>query len=257
MHTSTALISGGLAGTATDTLLFPLDTLRTRLQSSTVTFSRRSLSQLFKNLYRGLPSVIAASAPSAALFFTSYEYSKRNLYFLNDTAKHMLSASIGEMVACLIRVPSEVIKQHSQVNIEQKSTIYILKKLINDNGPFVLYRGYLTALTREIPFTCIQFPLFEYFKKQNFITSNSNNAAISGAMAGSIAGCITTPLDFLKTNIVLSGNPAKKIIIEVWRKNGFSGFWKGVVPRTLWIGIGGSIFLGCYDTVANFIEPLE
>ena len=48
MHT--ALISGGLAGMSVDICLFPLDTLKTRLQSS----QGFAAAGGFKNIYRGI-----------------------------------------------------------------------------------------------------------------------------------------------------------------------------------------------------------
>ena len=46
----TALMSGGLAGIAVDICLFPLDTLKTRLQSA----QGFTAAGGFKNIYRGI-----------------------------------------------------------------------------------------------------------------------------------------------------------------------------------------------------------
>jgi hypothetical protein len=51
--------AGGLAGTAVDLLLFPIDTIKTRLQSSRG-FVRAGL---FKGIYKGVGSVLVGSAP--------------------------------------------------------------------------------------------------------------------------------------------------------------------------------------------------
>src|SRR5512140_1139106 len=68
----TALLAGALAGTTVDLSLYPLDTLKTRLQSS----SGFLASGGFSGVYRGVGSAIVGSAPGAALFFCTYEYSK-------------------------------------------------------------------------------------------------------------------------------------------------------------------------------------
>lgn len=61
---------------------------------------------------------------------------------------------------------------------------------------------------REIPFTCIQFPLYEFFKNQWSLHKKRQTkpweAALFGSVAGSIAAALTTPLDVLKTRIMLS-----------------------------------------------------
>ena len=82
--------------------------------------------------------------------------------------------------ACLIRVPVEVVKQRAQVRKE--FSLYQIAKSSFQNEvcldlfdlmsfPFFgkkgflgFYRGYFATLSREIPFSIIQFPLWEFFK---------------------------------------------------------------------------------------------
>ena len=65
----TALVAGGMAGTSVDVALFPIDTLKTRLQSPQG-FQKAGG---FKGIYNGLGAAAAGSAPGAALFFSTYE----------------------------------------------------------------------------------------------------------------------------------------------------------------------------------------
>jgi hypothetical protein len=61
---SSALIAGGLAGTAVDTLFFPIDTLKTRAQSHAGFFPSGG----FSGVYRGLGSAVVGSAPGGKNF---------------------------------------------------------------------------------------------------------------------------------------------------------------------------------------------
>ncbi|CAB4418979.1 unnamed protein product [Rhizophagus irregularis] len=54
-----ALVAGGIAGTAVDVALFPLDTLKTRLQSK----SGFKASGGFRGIYSGLTSAVIGSSP--------------------------------------------------------------------------------------------------------------------------------------------------------------------------------------------------
>ena len=51
--------------------------------------------------------------PGAALFFTAYERTKHNLGAENTSAQ-VCAASVGETVACSVRVPVENVKQNQQ-----------------------------------------------------------------------------------------------------------------------------------------------
>ncbi|KAI8907161.1 mitochondrial carrier domain-containing protein [Gorgonomyces haynaldii] len=193
------LVAGAVAGTTVDFLLFPLDTLKTRLQSKQGFQSAGG----FTNIYRGLSSCIAGSAPSASMFFVTYEYFKTS----DDPLNHMWAASLGEMMACLVRVPTEIVKQRMQVGMHSsvKST---LSNILKQDGFFGLYRGYLMTVFREIPFSSIQFPLYERLKLNLKIHLNreirSYEAGCCGAIAGATAAALTTPLDVIKTRLMLS-----------------------------------------------------
>lgn len=97
--------AGGVAGIAVDISLFPIDTVKTRLQSERGFWRSGG----FQGVYKGLGPAAAGSAPTAALFFFTYETIKKvlNTKELSLPLVHMTAASIAEVVACLIRVPVE------------------------------------------------------------------------------------------------------------------------------------------------------
>ncbi|XP_066473366.1 mitochondrial S-adenosylmethionine carrier protein isoform X2 [Tiliqua scincoides] len=258
-----SLTAGGLAGVCVDLILFPLDTVKTRLQSP----QGFKKSGGFHGIYAGVPSTAIGSFPNAAAFFVTYEYMKAVLhtdaspYFAPVT--HMLAASFGEIVACLIRVPSEVVKQRAQVS-PSSSTLRILSNTVCEEGLLGLYRGYKSTVLREIPFSLVQFPLWESLKdlwswKQGHVV-NSWQSAVCGAFAGGFAAAVTTPLDVAKTRIMLakagsrtaSGN-VLSALHGVWRTQGISGLFAGVVPRMSAISLGGFIFLGTYDKIRSLL----
>ena len=163
-----ALLSGGMAGTSVDVALFPLDTIKTRLQSS----SGFIKSGGFSGIYKGLSVAAAGSAPGAALFFSTYEMMKHKLNSAEGTKMcapmiHMTAATCGEVVACLVRVPTEVVKQRMQTGMHTKAFSIIKQILSNEGGVRGLYKGFGITIMREIPFALIQFPLYEAGKVRN------------------------------------------------------------------------------------------
>jgi hypothetical protein len=66
-----SLVAGGMAGTTVDVALFPIDTIKTRLQSPQGFRGAGG----FKGIYNGLGAAALGSAPGAALFFSTYEVS--------------------------------------------------------------------------------------------------------------------------------------------------------------------------------------
>ncbi|XP_067244440.1 mitochondrial S-adenosylmethionine carrier protein isoform X2 [Chanodichthys erythropterus] len=238
-----SLVAGGCAGMCVDLTLFPLDTIKTRLQSQEGFYKTGG----FRGIYAGVPSAAIGSFPNAAAFFVTYESTKS--FFAGYTASslapitHMLAASLGEIVACLIRVPTEVVKQRTQANPSLST-----------------YRVLLNTLQEEIPFSLVQFPLWEYLKavwwRRQGGRLDSWQAAVCGALAGGIAAFVTTPLDVAKTRIMLakagtstaSGN-IPMVLYEVWKSRGIPGLFAGSIPRVTLISMGGFVFLGAYEKV--------
>ncbi|CAN8186298.1 unnamed protein product [Coccothraustes coccothraustes] len=258
-----ALAAGGVAGVCVDLILFPLDTVKTRLQSPQG-FRKAGG---FHGIYAGVPSTAIGSFPNAAAFFITYENVKSVLPhgpspYLSP-ATHMVAASLGEVVACLIRVPSEVVKQRAQVS-PSSSTLQILSHTLYHEGIQGLYRGYKSTVLREIPFSLVQFPLWESLKdlwswKQGHVV-DSWQSAVCGAFAGGFAAAVTTPLDVAKTRIMLakagSSNARGNVLAAlggIWRTQGLSGLFAGVVPRMAAISLGGFIFLGTYEKTRQLL----
>jgi solute carrier family 25 S-adenosylmethionine transporter 26 len=161
-----SLISGGVAGTSVDVALFPLDTLKTRLQSPQGFRAAGG----FKGVYNGLSSAAAGSAPGAALFFSTYEAvkggiaSKYGESAKDSPAVHMLAGSCGEVMACVVRVPTENVKQKIQAGL-YKGAGETISAIVAKDGPAGFFKGYFTTVMREIPFSAIQFPLYEGMKR--------------------------------------------------------------------------------------------
>ncbi|XP_043250506.1 S-adenosylmethionine mitochondrial carrier protein-like [Colletes gigas] len=249
-----SLIAGGLAGTSVDVALFPLDTLKTRLQAKKGFRKSGGCS----GLYKGIIPVLIGSAPTASLFFVTYEGIKTvvqcKVSEKYHSLLHMGAASLAEMVASLIRVPIEVVKQRKQALVLNKQDITLR----------LLYRGYWSTVLRDMPFSLIQFPIWEYLKK----VWNSNidrnilpvESAVCGAIAGGVSASVTTPLDVIKTRIMLAHkntNSEKLKILymlkDIYREKGLPGLYAGIGPRIIWITLGGFIFFGTYEKVKTVV----
>jgi solute carrier family 25 S-adenosylmethionine transporter 26 len=215
---------------------------------------------------------VVASAPSAALFFVTYDSMKMYTKdYMAPAQSHMISASCGEVAACLVRVPAEIIKQRTQagiIGVGGKSTSWSnFKYLIqNKSGEGVfrgLYRGWNTTIMREIPFTMIQFPLYEWLKMKWSQKTETELSLLKGAICGSIAGGIaaaaTTPLDVIKTRIMLHKLKIGvfDLVQTILKEEGPRTFLNGIGPRTMWISAGGAIFLGCYELVSSNLRKIS
>ena len=155
------------------------------------------------------------AAPGAAFFFSAYEGMKPVLKRINAGQEHPIqhscAASCGEVAACLVRVPTAVVTQRMQVG-QYASFNEAVVKIAAENGVMTFYTGYWTTVAREIPFSFIQFPMYEGLKKFWRMAQGSDTTAAQGAACGSLAGAIssavTTPLDVAKTRMMIGAKTA-------------------------------------------------
>ncbi|GMR42038.1 hypothetical protein PMAYCL1PPCAC_12233, partial [Pristionchus mayeri] len=251
-----SLLAGASAGLAVDLTLYPLDTIKTRAQSS----QGFAAAGGFRNLYSGLGSVALGSAPGAAIFFCTYQTANK-LIGRHDALSHALAAGIGEILACTVRVPTELVKQRAQADSSRRiSTIF--REILRSDGFRGLFRGYGSTIAREIPFSLIEFPLWEALKKmaarrQGRSECSSLMGAACGSLAGGVAAALTTPLDVVKTRIMLSTGTKKRVmetLIQVHREGGIPRLFAGILPRSMWMSLGGFIFFGAYELTSSLTQ---
>jgi len=260
-----ALIAGGCAGTAVDVALHPLDTFRTRLQSTQGFWAAGG----FRGMYKGITSAAIGSAPGAAAFFSTYEGMKQVFKKASGGQEHWshpaIASSCGEVGACVVRVPTAIVTQNMQVG--RYSTLsQAVSSTYASGGLAAFYRGYGTTVMREIPFSFIQFPIYETLKKTWSAWKGAETNPVEGAACGSVAGAVaaaaTTPLDVAKTRIMLE-NPvdgearrftgAVQTLKIINAEEGAAALFKGLTPRVTWITIGGFIFFGAYESAQKVL----
>ena len=156
------VLAGGIAAMITDLTFFPLETIKTRLQASSK-FLKRSI---FKNVYSGISAQVAISFPAGSIYFVGYEGTKfmfdsqlisNNLTFYQ---KSFLGGIGAETLRVLLINPFEIVKQQIQVG-QQTTLTKSMAYMFRSQGLFGFYRGFWSLLGREIPFSCIQMPIYE------------------------------------------------------------------------------------------------
>lgn len=299
-------LAGGLGGVIGDSVMHSLDTVKTRQQGAPNITKYRNMWQayktiyveegVFRGLYSGYTAAMLGSLPSAAIFFGSYEYTKRLLidqWNLNDSFSHLTAGFIGDFVSSIVYVPSEVLKSRLQLQgrynnpnfnsgYNYKSLRDAIQTIIKREGWSALYFGYKATLVRDLPFSALQFAFYEKFRQWAFILEGKlvhkhdlsiANEVLTGACAGGLAGIITTPLDVIKTRLqtqqpsssndisktspsVLTNSIGKSLQL-IYRKEGIWNLFNGVGPRFVWTSVQSSIMLLLYQVTLKLLNRTQ
>ncbi|KAI1738820.1 mitochondrial carrier domain-containing protein [Xylaria scruposa] len=317
------MLAGAAAAFTVDMMIYPLDTLKTRQQSRDFlkTFvdpssqTRLPSRQLFKGLYQGIGIVVVATLPAAGTFFTVYEASKS---FLNrhtgipQPLMHSGASAIAECASCLVLTPAEVIKQNAQMLQQhtasenggrrspsgRSTSLQALRQLGGSDAGRRLLSGYTALVARNLPFTAIQFPIFEFARariwRRRRPTGGRHHEAdrqslletgvvtgTSAGLAGSFAALITTPMDVVKTRMMLAAGGGEQedvrqganermskarptrdkhntqgglaVAREVIAERGFAGLFRGAILRSVWTAVGSGLYLGMYEVAKAWL----
>ncbi|KAK2565052.1 Mitochondrial glutamate carrier 2 [Acropora cervicornis] len=124
-----------------------------------------------------------------------------------------------------------------------KSAAEIAQDVLRSKGVRGLYKGLGATLARDVPFSCIYFPLFSFLRLefQPVEGPSPPHSLLAGCVAGMIGSLAVTPMDVVKTRLQVlrnaQGEAAYSGIVDCVQKTytneGIMAFYKGAVPRMI------------------------
>uniref|UniRef100_A0AC35UF19 IgGFc_binding domain-containing protein n=1 Tax=Rhabditophanes sp. KR3021 TaxID=114890 RepID=A0AC35UF19_9BILA len=266
---SVHLMAGAMAGMVEHCVMFPLDSVKTRLQSlcpcpeAKCPTPIHGVASIIKREgwarpLRGVTAVAAGAVPAHALYFSVYEKSKQFL-MTKTTNNHALSYGISAVLATIVHDavmnPAEVVKQRMQMHSSPYGgSIECVRCIFRAEGISAFYRSYTTQLMMNIPFQTVHFMAYEgtqgILNKERKYDPLSHSA--SGAFAGGLAAAITNPLDCIKTVLNTQQTPEcigrtgillkrtslyhgiTDAVTSIYYNRGVTGFFNGFQARIMY-----------------------
>ncbi|TSK22786.1 Mitoferrin-2 [Bagarius yarrelli] len=265
--TSTYMLAGAVAGIMEHCLMFPIDCVKTRMQSlqpDPAARYRNVMDALWRIMrtegiwrpIRGLNVTAVGAGPAHALYFACYEKLKKTLgdVIYPGANSHLANGAAGCVATLLhdaVMNPAEVVKQRMQMyNSPYRSVLECMRCIWRHEGSGAFYRSYTTQLTMNVPFQALHFITYEYLQEilNPHRLYNPSSHMISGALAGAVAAAATTPLDVCKTLLntqetlaLHSVSPGRAHISglahafrTVYRLGGLPAYFKGVQARVIY-----------------------
>jgi solute carrier family 25 iron transporter 28/37 len=287
-----AMIAGSTAGVMEHVCMYPVDTIKTRLQASVLPLSSSSslpqagqYTSLFDcvfrmareegpmRFYRGISATVMAAIPSHAVHFATYEFIKDRLGG-NEPGHHPIAAGIaGAMATCAhdaVVTPLDLVKQRLQLyNSHYSGVVEAVRVIARQEGLSAFYASYPTTVLMNIPFMAAHFSAYETLKKVLTAYRHGNDTSASswreeflaGACAGGSAGLVSNPIDVVKTQIqiqeVEAGQKRDSVITHVKRifqREGFRGFLKGASARVVYFLPSSAICFSTYEHAKRFLK---
>jgi len=288
-NTSVYIMAGAAAGIMEHCLMYPVDSIKTRLQSLRPhpKAAYKGVSDAFRQItknegvfrpLRGINIVAIGAGPSHALYFCSYEVMKKMLSDKGNT--HLTNAASG-VVATLfhdgLMNPCEVVKQRLQVyDSPFRGVFHCASQILKTEGIGAFYRSFTTQVTMNIPFHCTHFVTYEFMRDQLSPEGgyNPKTHLLAGATAGGFAAAVTTPLDVAKTllntqeksvilNSTVKKSHAKNRLVVVGMMNamkaiysmrGMRGYFQGLQARVIYQMPSCAISWSVYEFFKHYLS---
>jgi solute carrier family 25 iron transporter 28/37 len=218
---STAMIAGSFAGVSEHVCMFPVDTIKTRMQASAAhgqptypsVFSALvtvAKTEGIARLYRGLGAIVVGAIPSHAFYFGVYETARTKLDVKRGQHKPIetgVAGALATMAHDFVVTPLDVIKQRLQMFDSPYTGVFdCMRKTLSKEGIYAFYASYPTTVLLNIPYMTVNFVTYETLQTLLLTTPDEHSTwkdIVSGAGGGALGGIVSTPLDVVKTRLQL------------------------------------------------------
>ncbi|KAJ2773741.1 Fe(2+) transporter [Coemansia nantahalensis] len=255
------LVAGAAAGIMEHSVMYPVDIVKTRMQVLApagataayggVTQALRTIwtTEGMRTLWRGVTSVVLGAGPAHAVYFATYEQTKKILTMDGQQQSALAAGAAGgaaTVVSDALMNPFDVVKQRMQLaNSTHRSILSCARTILQTEGLRAFYVSYPTTLVMSMPFQTIQFGCYDMFRRALNPTNSYSPVThvAAGGMAGAVAALLTTPIDCCKTLLQTRGASTNQEVRAassiaqaariIFRHQGLSGFMRGARPRVI------------------------
>lgn len=275
--TTSAIITGCIAGGIEAVCVWPMEYMKTQLQLQTkapgvkppftgvisgILYTVKTTG--FFSLYNGLGVTLLFSVPKAGIRFGANSQCKKML--ADDQGKltmgknFLAGVGAGVVEAVLAVTPMESIKT---VTIEKNmGLVGAVRLILRESGVGGLYKGLAATILKQSSNQGLRFMFFNKYKElatQDGAEKLSPQGALLGGMlAGCFSTCLNNPFDMVKTR--MQGTQSSRYsstadcFKQVLQKEGFAAFYAGVVPRLGRVVPGQGIIFMSFETIQVFVQ---
>lgn len=241
---------GGVAGALGATVVYPLDTIKTRMQAQNLEgekpqykdeidcFRQLVTKEGPASLYSGLVPQLLGIAPEKAMKLTVNEALLSSLETMMPGARvwalEFIAGGGGGASQVVFTNPMEIVKVRLQTQKEgsPKKALWTIVKELGVKG---LYDGAGVTLARDVPSSAVFFAIYTLLRGLY-----PDQSFLAGAIAAIPATVLVTPMDIIKTRLQKEHTPGEQQYTDWWEclqdivtKEGPQALFKGSLLRVL------------------------
>mmetsp|Transcript_18608 Transcript_18608/g.45736 ORF Transcript_18608/g.45736 Transcript_18608/m.45736 type:complete len:462 (-) Transcript_18608:334-1719(-) len=262
---ASGLVAGSASRAIKGVVVFPLDTVRVRLQQGKRKGEEEespfkiNLKQAYAG---GIPALLCAG-PTAAVFFSVNGALKQLLPMYGISDMHIATLVAAALASCLawsVRTPFEVIKTSIQGG-KHPDTLKALKGIVWDEGLVALWRPLPRYLAQYLPGDPIKMATYQYSTMAWTVANGGMLHAWQQSACGSLAYCVVTvlsnPVSVANTRMILEPNRDANLlgcIARISKEEGPHVLLAGLSPRLGKAIVSGALTFGLFEVARAVIN---
>jgi len=287
-------VSGSTAGMLALSLVYPLQTVATRMQVES-SADYETVPQAFKHiiqeegvkgLFSGLGSSWLATAAQQGVYYYFYQRMRDRLGLADQTEsiwQNLKTSTAAAIMTVLIVNPLWVISTRQTVNkspgtsssssSSSQGFFSTLINIIKEEGFSSLYSGLLPSLilviNPAIQYTCYELLktlLATYFLKRKGKNPTTDRIAkytfsfleyfLMGALSKTIATVLTYPILVMRSKMQVSKEKVVPAIIKTWAEDGWRGFFNGMDAKILFSVLNAALLMMFQERISKYISHI-
>merc|ERR1712136_255332 len=227
-----------------------------------------------RGLYRGLSVLLYGSIPKSAVRFGSFEQFKKSAVDdkgnLSPVSRLLCGLGAGVSEAILAVTPMETLKvkfiaDQTSANPQYKGFFHGVRTIIKTEGLAGCYKGLGPTILKQGSNQAIRF--WVLLTLQDLYRGGDKDKKVPKLVTGLFGGIAraasvygNTPIDVIKTR--MQGLEASKYrnsmhcAMEIFKNEGFRGFYKGTVPRLSRVCLDVAITFMIYESFMDLFNKI-
>jgi len=167
---------------------------------------------------------------------------------LRGTESAVAGAAAG-LVSAVVTCPLDVVKTKMQAGrmhgVKYAGSVDVISRVWQSEGPRGFYRGLMPTVYGYLPTWAIYFTIYDrakaFFGKRNGNDEDLRGHILAAVTAGASSTMATNPLWVIRTRFMTQSSTDKSgryrhtgdAIMRIYRQEGLSGFYRGLLPSLL------------------------
>ncbi|PBK60609.1 mitochondrial carrier, partial [Armillaria solidipes] len=174
------------------------------------------------------------------------------------------AGTISGIAGLVVGYPFDTVKvrfQNPEMTGKYRSTMHALATIIKEERFIGMYKGITSPLATAALMNGLVFASYRFFMKIQLENNSSiptlTQIALAGAGSGIVSSIVTTPTELIKIRqqSLLVSSSTYEVILDILRKNGIRGLYRGMAATALRdLGYGSYFF--AYEATSRYFTPV-